>query len=110
MPHFSPTGHDMCLCQICHRDVDTGAEKMEWRKDVTANQSAGNVCPPCMLAHASTGKVGDALREHVRGGGSNRSAARQDDGPISVYEHAAQESGLSGQALRAYVNRYYGHG
>ncbi len=29
---------------------------------------------------------------------------------LSVFEHCRQESGLTGVALKQYVNRYYGHG
>jgi hypothetical protein len=48
MPHFSESGHDEVICQKCGRIVNTGKEKVEWRPDITGNQSAGNVCVPCI--------------------------------------------------------------
>jgi hypothetical protein len=88
MPHFSPSGHDMVLCQICGRDVDTGQESVSWRPDATGYQSAGNVCSQCLAKH-------EAKKE----------------GPIGLYEHCKQESGLTNhQQIMAYLNRHYGHG
>lgn len=47
MSKFSETGHDVVICQRCSRLVDTGAEKVSWRPDITGNESAGNVCEVC---------------------------------------------------------------
>jgi len=38
-----------------------------------------------------------------------QSFVRQQDRPMSVFEHCRRESGLTGLALRNYVNRHYGH-
>lgn len=85
MPHFSKSGHDMVLCQVCGRDIDTGKDQPEWRVDITGNKSAGNVCPSCVAMH--------------------------DDKPVSLYEHCKQESGLIDHSqIMAYLNRHYGHG
>lgn len=48
MPHFSPSGHDEVICQICHRIIDTGREDVSWRPDLTGNESAGNACAKCV--------------------------------------------------------------
>lgn len=67
MPRFGASGHDMALCQICCRDVDTGRETVKWRTDVTERKVAGNVCERCLDQHAITGLTGDELRKRVRG-------------------------------------------
>jgi hypothetical protein len=93
MPHFSPSGHDMVLCQVCGRDIDTSKEKVVWRPDITGHKSAGNVCAACLSHHGSKSEV------MTRGG------------PISLYEHCKQESGLTNhREIMAYLNRHYGHG
>jgi hypothetical protein len=46
--HFSESGHDEVICQLCSRMVDTGKEKIEWRPDLTGHESAGNVCEKCL--------------------------------------------------------------
>jgi hypothetical protein len=51
MPYFSESGHDLVLCQVCGRDIDTGKETPTWRPDITGNPSAGNVCRECVAAH-----------------------------------------------------------
>lgn len=51
MPHFSSTGHDVVLCQVCLNDIDTGKEQPTWRVDITCNKNAANVCPACVRAH-----------------------------------------------------------
>lgn len=48
MPHFSESGHDEVICQVCGRVVDTGRETVEWRPDLTGSESAGNVCAKCI--------------------------------------------------------------
>jgi len=103
MPRFSETGHDMALCQICGRDVDTGKEKVEWREDITGSERAGNVCQFCVNDHTRTKLVGDGLRSIVR--------HKRREPPLSLHEHCRRESGgLEGDALRRYIHRYYGHG
>lgn len=93
MPHFSPSGHDMVLCQKCGRDVDTGKEKVEWRPDITGKPSAGNVCEECLLAHTF------------------KRPAKTPMAPMGIYEHCKQESGLTKHhEVMAYLNRHYGHG
>jgi hypothetical protein len=51
MPKFSSSGHDVVLCQVCARDIDTEFEMPSWRPDITGRQSAANVCPKCVDAH-----------------------------------------------------------
>ena len=111
MPRFSPSGHDMALCQICGRDVDTGREEVVWRTDVTASQSAGNVCPDCMMVHDETKLVGEPLRQEVANMVARAFALilRDHSSPGSFYEHCRRESGLEGEALRRYIQRHYGH-
>ena len=89
MPHFSPEGNDMYICQICGRDLDSAKHPPSWRIDLTKRQSAGNVCPTCLArlepATANT--------------------------QISLYEHCKQESGLTNHNdILKYMNRHYGHG
>lgn len=45
MPHFSPTGHDMVLCQFCGRDCDSGVESFVWV------HGRGNKCERCVAAN-----------------------------------------------------------
>ncbi len=91
MPHFSPTGHDLVLCQKCGRDIDCGKDEPHWRPDITGNASAGNICPECLLKH----ELGVPNKEY--------------NGPVSIYEHCKIESGLTNPAdIMAYLNRYYG--
>lgn len=115
MPRFSHTGHDMCLCQICGRDVDTGAEQVEWKPEVTGSESAGNVCSKCLFLHARTKLTGEVLRaaaarDNRAHGRQYGNPSRRTDRPMGVYEVAAGESGLRGAALHRYVMRHYGHG
>lgn len=42
MPRFSPTGHDMFLCQFCGRDCDSGVETPVWV------HGRGNKCEKCV--------------------------------------------------------------
>ena len=85
MPHFSESGHDLVLCQVCGRDVDSGTEEVSWRPDITGHKSAGNVCPSCVSKH--------------------------DHKPISLYEHCKIESGFTEHhKIMLYLNRHYGHG
>lgn len=48
MPHFSPTGHDMVLCQFCGRDCDSGVETFVWV------EGRGNKCPRCVAKDVQT--------------------------------------------------------
>lgn len=54
MPHFSENGNDVVICQLCARPIDTGAEKVAWRPDLTRNKSAGNVCARCIQKEESS--------------------------------------------------------
>lgn len=84
MPHFSESGNDTYLCQVCGRERDGVQYPSQWRPDLTGHKSAGNICPPC-------------LAEKER--------------PMSLYEHCKQESKLTDpEAIRRYMNRHYGHG
>lgn len=86
MPHWDNEGREQWVCQK-GAHVCTGESIWVERGSDLARQLGchGNVCPPCL----------------------QRGVAPP---PRSVYEHARRESGLDGQALRDYVNRYYGHG
>lgn len=49
MPHFSESGHDLVICQVCGRDIDTGKETPVWRPiPGRKNNSSGNVCAQCV--------------------------------------------------------------
>jgi hypothetical protein len=53
MPHFSPEGNDMYICQVCGRDLDSVKFPPTWRIDITirpgqSNKGLGNVCPKCI--------------------------------------------------------------
>ncbi len=50
-------------------------------------EGVGNVCPRCFAPPSNAPEP-----------------------PLSLYEHARRESGLSGLALVRYVNRHYGQG
>lgn len=50
MPHFSQEGHDIVLCQLCARKLNTGVERPQSRPDLTGNESAANVCNTCVEA------------------------------------------------------------
>lgn len=39
---------------------------------------------------------------------ATKQPAKKSERPMSVYEHAKKESGLSGLALKSYISRYYG--
>lgn len=89
MPRFGQDGHDMAICQGCGGDFDTGRVNM-----MTWGQGRGNLCPHCvrpapMIPPAEMNK---------------------DPRPMSLYEYARLESGLTGAALDRYINRHYGHG
>lgn len=85
MPHFSESGSDMVICQVCGGDFDSALVKMTWRTDITNNPRAGNVCESCVKAH--------------------------DNRPMGLFEYCKKESGLSDpEAIRRYMNRHYGHG
>lgn len=83
MPHFSESGADMYICQVCGRDLDSEKFPPQWRPDLTGSPRAGNICPSCLGA-----------KERL----------------IDLREHCRRESGLTGPALDRYINRHYGHG
>lgn len=87
MPHFTEEGNESILCQSCLKQIDCGREKSFWRPDITGNESAATVCEQCAS------------------GREERPASE----PYSLVEHCKKESGLTGRALRDYINRYYGH-
>ncbi len=109
MPHFDEFGGDEWVCQICGK-IQNSRVIPVWRTDVTGHESAGNVCPKCMELHERSGLTSGNLRElaqHVTGHGDRCSY----NSPISLAEHCQRESGgLTGEALKRYINRYYGHG
>ena len=88
--------HGSCddyLCQVC---LKVKTEKSEWRPDLTGSHSAGNVCMTCIKAGKS----------NVVKGSLPRVVQRE---ALSLRDHCAQESGLSGRALDQYISRHYGH-
>jgi hypothetical protein len=64
MPHFDAFGGDEWICQICYQTKDSKTNSV-WRKDITENESAGNVCPDCMRTHKNSGLIGQALRRLI---------------------------------------------
>jgi hypothetical protein len=89
MPTFSASGADEYICQVCARIFASDTHPPVWMPiERRENKSCGNVCPDCV----------------------KRGQKKPEPGPISLYEHCRQESGLEGAELTAYINRYYGHG
>lgn len=84
MPHFDAQGREEWVCQkgghICTGDSTYVERDSDLSKQLGC---VGNVCPTC-LARAQR--------------------------PMGLREYCKLESGLDGQALTAYINRYYGHG
>jgi hypothetical protein len=101
-PHFDEYGGDEWICQICGK-IQNSRVPCEWRPDITELKAAGNVCPICLKAQATLKLTGASLRAAL-------ARKREDEGPISVYEHCRRESGLTGAELTRYVNRHYGFG
>ncbi len=46
MPHWNERGEETVVCQKGSHTVP--ASQVEWRPDITGNQSAGNVCKACI--------------------------------------------------------------
>ena len=91
MPHFSPSGHDLVLCQQCGRDIDTGKEDPTWVK------GTGNVCKRCL--HRPPSEMPDFTP-----------APKPEPAHLNLRDHCRIESGgLTGAALDRYISRYYGH-
>lgn len=85
MPHFDEDGNDTYLCQFCARVFSAIPKYLP-----VYIEGRGNKCPSCQ-------KSGYDIRKPI-------------EPPISLHEHCRRESGLEGQALTDYINRYYGHG
>ncbi len=52
MPWFSQCcGADEYICQKCGKIFCSRCHPSQWRKDITRNLSAGNVCPSCVEKH-----------------------------------------------------------
>jgi hypothetical protein len=47
-PHFSQSGNDTYICQVCATIFDSVECPPVWRPDLTGNRSAGNICPACL--------------------------------------------------------------
>lgn len=99
MPHFTDDGRDTYICQVC---ACIKADTPTWRPDITGHKGAGNVCPSCLAKHNAAATV---ARSHQQPAPINYSPRE----PISLYEHCRIESGLTGRALDAYINRHYGN-
>ena len=81
MPHWDDDGNQQWVCQR-GAHICTGPS--------TWVEGEGNVCPSCL-----------DKPKHQK---------QPPKPPMSMFEHCRRESGLSGNALRQYVNRHYGFG
>jgi hypothetical protein len=107
MPHFDEQGREQWVCQkgghICTGKstwVEVGSElakKLGFR--------GGNICDRCLNAADENRTIS---HDHPR----NCTCDLCTDRPMDLIEYASRESGhpIGSPALRAYVNRYYGHG